>query len=231
VQHTLFFELRDALAGSECAMCALLRRSLRRYLDAISYEGVGDERTRAVIRAARGFCAEHGRMLRASRDALGTAIVHRDVLGTLTAQLAEARRQPPSLEARLRRAVRRASADPLPAERPCPACVYLREQDEVYGTALVRHIADGTLATALRESAGLCVPHLRDALQRAPDSQSFERVREAQLAAWRRLADELDEFIRKQDYRFTAEPSGAESDSWSRAISLISGEPGLIDPS
>ncbi|HWQ12741.1 MAG TPA: DUF6062 family protein [Roseiflexaceae bacterium] len=230
MSHTLFFELREALAGPECALCALLRRSLRRYLDAVAYEGVGDRRVREVIRASRGFCAAHGRMLRASRDALGAAIVHRDVLGTLMRQLSEAQRTPPTIEARLRRAVRRPARDtsPLPAEAPCPACIYLREQDEVYGSALAHHVGDGTLEGALRASAGLCLPHLRATLARAPDTHTFDRLREAQLEVWRRLADELDEFIRKQDYRFQAEPSGAESDSWARAIGLVSGEPGLI---
>ena len=227
--HSLFYDLREALAGPECAVCSLLRRSMRRYIDAISYEGVGDRRVRDVIRAARGFCPEHGRMLRDAHDVLGSAIVHRDVLGTFAAQLAEARYQPPSLETRLRRAVRRQrEVDALAAERPCPACVYLEEQDEVYGTALLKHVADGTLVADLHDSAGLCVPHLRAALRRAPDAQTFDRLREAQLAVWQRLAAELDEFIRKQDYRFTDEPSGAESDSWSRAIGLVSGEPGLI---
>jgi hypothetical protein len=230
MSHTLFFELREALAGPECAICALLRRSLRRYLDAVAYEGVGDRRVREVIRAARGFCAEHGTMLRVTRDALGSAIVHRDVLGTLMRQLSDAQRPPPTLEARLRRAVRRPGRDdtPLPAEAPCPACVYLREQDEVYGSALMQHIGDGTLVGALRGSAGLCLPHLRSTLARTPDTQSFDRLRDAQLEVWRRLAEELDEFIRKQDYRFQSEPSGSEGDSWSRAIGLVSGEPGLI---
>lgn len=228
--HTLFFELREALAGNECAVCALLRRSLRRYIDGICYEGVGDERTRAVIRAARGFCPEHGRILRAARDALGAAIIHRDVLSTLMRQLADAHVAPPTLEGMLRRAVRRNrhGAASLAAEQPCPACIYLREQDEVYGSALVRHVADGSITGALRDSAGLCVPHLKDALNRVADSQTFERLRDAQLAVWQRLADELDEFIRKQDYRFQAERSGPEGDSWLRAIGLVSGEPGLI---
>ncbi|MEN9938900.1 MAG: hypothetical protein RLZZ387_5479 [Chloroflexota bacterium] len=229
VQHSLFFDLREALAGPECAVCALLRRSLRRYIDAICYEGVGDQRTRAVIRAARGFCPEHGRMLRAARDALGAAIVHRDVLSTLMRELGDAHHTPRTLEARLRRAVRRGQGGAILApERPCPACAVLREQEEVFAGGLARHVADGSLAEALRDSAGLCVPHLRSTLGRAPDAQGFDRLREAQLAVWRRLADELDEFIRKQDYRFAAERSGAEGDSWSRAIALVSGEPGLI---
>ena len=98
----------------------------------------------------------------------------------------------------------------------------------MYASALVRHVADGTIVAALRESAGLCVPHLKRALGRASESHTFERLRDAQLAVWQRLADELDEFIRKQDYRFQSERSGAEGDSWSRAIGLVAGEPGLI---
>jgi hypothetical protein len=228
-QHTLFFELREALTGRECAVCALLGRSLKRYLDGIAYEGVGDQRTRAVIRAARGFCPEHGRMFRAARDALGAAIVHRDVLSTLMRELTAAHHAPPSIEARLRRVVRRARPGAMLApERPCPACEYLSEQEEVWIEGLVRHVADGMLVDALRDSAGLCLPHLRRALTSAADTQTFERLREAQLAAWQRLAEELDEFIRKQDYRFQSEPGGPESDSWSRAIGLVSGEPGLV---
>lgn len=229
-QHSLYHDLREAMDGAGCPICALLQRSLRRYIDGICYEGVGDQRTRAVIRAARGFCADHGRMLRAARDALGAAIIHRDVLANLARELEAAHYTPPSLEARLRRAVRRTSRPHalLAPERPCLACEYLREQDTVYGEGLARHIADGTIVAALRDSAGLCVPHLRAAFGRVADAQSFERLRDAQIAVWARLGEELDEFIRKQDYRFQAERGGVESDSWRRAIDLISGEPGLL---
>jgi hypothetical protein len=41
------------------------------------------------------------------------------------------------------------------------------------------------------------------------------------------LAGELDEFIRKQDHRFAAEPLGDERNAWSRAVDLISGQFGL----
>jgi hypothetical protein len=37
------------------------------------------------------------------------------------------------------------------------------------------------------------------------------------------LAGELGEFIRKNDYRFSAENVGKEKDSWLRAIELVSG--------
>ena len=46
----------------------------------------------------------------------------------------------------------------------------------------------------------------------------------AQRAVWERLNGELEEFLRKSDYRFQKEPFGAEKDSWQRAISAISGQ-------
>jgi hypothetical protein len=226
-QHSIYYELRDALAGEGCGVCALTRRGLQRYFDALAHEGVGDERLRAQIRGARGFCAAHGRMLRAARDALGAAIVQRDVIGALGRDLAAAQHQPPSIEGRLRRAIRRSGPAPLAAPRGCTACAQLGDIESVYLDGLLRGLREGILTTALGASAGLCLPHLRAALQRAPDSTTFERLRTAQLTAWQRLAAELDEFIRKQDYRFTREPSGAEADSWQRAIGLTSGEPGL----
>ena len=79
-QHTIYFELRDSLGGPGCALCALALRSMRRYFDALGYESVNDPGIRSAVRAARGFCEVHGRMLREAHDALGTAIIHRDVL-------------------------------------------------------------------------------------------------------------------------------------------------------
>jgi DnaJ-domain-containing protein 1 len=225
--HSLYHELRDALAGEACALCALTQRGLRRYLDALAHEGVGDERLRAEIRAARGFCAAHGQMLRAARDALGAAILQRDVLESLRRDLSGVQPQLGSLEGRLRRAMRRSSPAMLRPPRPCTACEQLADIEGAYLSGLLGGIGTGTLLDALGESAGLCVPHLRAALQRAPDVQTFERLRAAQLLVWQRLAGELDEFIRKQDYRFTIEPIGPEADSWVRAIALISGRPGL----
>ena len=79
-QHTVYYELRDSLGGPSCALCSLALRSMRRYFDALGYERVNDPGIRSAVRAARGFCEVHGRMLREARDALGTAIIHRDVL-------------------------------------------------------------------------------------------------------------------------------------------------------
>jgi hypothetical protein len=48
---------------------------------------------------------------------------------------------------------------------------------------------------------------------------------EIQESVWRRLYDELGEFIRKKDFQHKGETFGSERDSWRRALEAISGPP------
>jgi hypothetical protein len=41
------------------------------------------------------------------------------------------------------------------------------------------------------------------------------------------LDEELREFIRKHDYRFTGEGMGTEGTSWIRAIEMVAGKQGI----
>jgi Family of unknown function (DUF6062) len=201
---------------------------VQRYLSALANEGVTDRELRDQIRAAYGFCAAHGRMLRNGRDALGSAIIHRDMINNLNKALLAEAPLPGNPSARLRRTLRPgspASMQPLPARRGCPACEQLRVAEQRYSAALIAGLADAETNSAFQQSSGLCVPHLRLALRTAANPEVYEQLRTGQAAIWQRLLDELDEFIRKQDHRFTREPSGTESDSWRRAIDLVSGRP------
>ena len=83
--------------------------------------------------------------------------------------------------------------------------------------------SDERLRHKFQSCAGLCLSHLRLTLARTSDPVQFEALRDAHLAKWRDLIGELDEFIRKNDYRFADEEIGAEGTSWSRAIDLVSG--------
>jgi len=49
------------------------------------------------------------------------------------------------------------------------------------------------------------------------------RLRRLQKEARQRLVGQLDELIRKQDYRFMAEPDRGEGDAWLRAVSAAVG--------
>jgi len=83
------------------------------------------------------------------------------------------------------------------------------------------------LRTAFQVSAGLCLPHLRRAFQLARDEATFETLVTLTRDRLTALRAELDEFIRKNDYRFRDEGFGPEGDSWRRAIAQIVGREGL----
>jgi hypothetical protein len=223
--HTVYYELRDAMAGEGCAICALALRGLRRYIEGLAYEAVNNVGIRAELRAARGFCAAHGQMLREVRSALGTAIIHRDIVGAAMAALEQAGDGAGGgLLGRLLGGQPRGGAAGLAPQAGCPACARRREAEGIYLGTLAARIADAELRQAFDASAGLCLPHARAALARC-SPQAFVGLKEAQLAVWGRLAHELDEFIRKNDHQFAHEPVGAEGTSWSRASLLVSGHP------
>lgn len=216
-RHTPFFELRAALGGPGCAICALTVRTLERYLQGVVYESVNDVRIRTELRATFGLCAGHGAMLREARSALGTAIIERDMLRAAAQQLAQL---PPGGGRSLRAALfgGRAGELPLAPAGPCLACQLADKTERELVALLLRHYDE--LRADFQGSAGLCLAHLRLAVA-APAAPAA--LREDQLAIWARLEAELDEFIRKQDHNAAGEAIGPESDSWSRALDLLSG--------
>ena len=226
--HTVYYELRDALAGSGCAICALALRSLNRSFATLAYESVNDRGIRDEVRAAHGFCAVHGAMLSAARSALGTAIIHRDLLGAISDRLSDqALSGRGGFLAGLFGGGARAEPDPFAPQRPCLACTRRRQSEQIYLQTLIQHLKAEALLPSFQDSVGLCLPHLRVALRQTSDAHAFAQLQAAQLAIWARLTAELDECIRKQDHRFADEPMGAERDSWSRAVLLVSSHPQL----
>jgi hypothetical protein len=95
-----------------------------------------------------------------------------------------------------------------------------------YLDELLEHISEPDFQGAYRESSGLCLGHFRKIAARHPHHANLRILAEIQIAKYRSLAEELGEFLRKFDYRFTQEPMGGEADSWRRAIELFVGKPG-----
>lgn len=54
-------------------------------------------------------------------------------------------------------------------------------------------------------------------------TQGHQALLAAQREAWAALMTEVDEFIRKNDYRFQHEPRGDEHDAWLRALDALVG--------
>jgi Family of unknown function (DUF6062) len=107
----------------------------------------------------------------------------------------------------------------------CPACQIGTEAQERYTATLIRHMEDPDIRTALAGSSFLCLPDLLVALEfTRTDAQTYGclDLMEAKLSG---LLIELDELIRKRDYRFQNEPRGKEQTSWWRAIRQLVGWP------
>lgn len=179
--------MREALGDGGCPVCRLAVRAAARFLDMLSYENVNDPGIRAQLRASRGLCNYHAwRFVDEADDGLGTAIIYLDIvdslLGSLEAQGAGLRRLGDALRGR------RAAADlagRLAPAAKCLACLQLEGSARRYIDTLLAHLADAELREGYAASAGLCLPHLREALARSETSE------EARLLV-RPVAERLD---------------------------------------
>ncbi len=218
-------DLREALSQSGCPVCRLVERDTGRYLDNLLWENVNDPGLRREVRRALGFCRDHTRMLVSRPGAsLGLALIARDVWREIQ-RATETVRLPAPKTRRARAAA--PAADLLARLTPqgeCPACAYARAMEDLYLDVLLeRLLGEDSLLAAYQASEGLCLPHLRQVLTRVQDSTVYAALVESQRTIGQRRLAELDEFIRKNDYRFRDEPWGQERDAWLRALNALVG--------
>jgi hypothetical protein len=117
-----------------------------------------------------------------------------------------------------------AIAQKLQPDKPCPACEQELALETLAMTTLVDLLTkDERLANAFKDSDGLCLYHLRRALELMRDEATFETLLEITKEKLVNLQEELSEFIRKHDHRFRHEKFETEGDSWHRAITQIAG--------
>ncbi len=213
------YELRLLFQEPGCPVCAFGQRVSSRYVDSLFYESVNDPAVRARLRASLGLCYEHAWLMIEARlsDALGQAILYRDLLQTLLERL------PSETEIPDERAARRLG-EALTPEAACPACESRAQAEERALQALARSLERREYLADFERSDGLCLPHLRALLQQETLGR---KALAAVLAHQRRrlsgLEAELAEFIRKNDYRFQGEKMGAEGNAYQRAAGLLTG--------
>lgn len=220
-KDVLYHELLDALQGEGCAVCRLGRRASDSYIRALIYEGVTDVKLREALRNARGLCRQHAwRMAGRRGSVLGTAIIYRDVINTLVKALEAQGQSAPRLFGRGQGELSRSLA---PTET-CPACILERDAERRALKTLLNHLSDATVAQAYQQAGGLCLPHFQLALSEGSQSAGAT-LAGWQAQAWSQLRADLDELIRKHDYRFRAEPvTDEEADAWTRAVAAAVGE-------
>jgi hypothetical protein len=218
----LQIELREAMADWGCPLCRLEMRAERLYLDSLNYERVLDLPTRDALKSSRGLCAHHSRGWQTLQgSALGIAIVYRVSVLDLLRATDTPEKPPTSL---LRRATGPAQvATALESSGPCPACALLEDTSRRFGDLLLKELKSDEVQRLLCDCGGLCLPHLRTTLSRPGADKTYNILIAVQRRAWTALMAELDEFIRKNDYRFRHEPMESERDAWLRALDVMVG--------
>lgn len=211
-----------------CPLCRLAENSVDAYLRALMYELVTDPEARDQIRDTLGFCNPHAhRLLTFTGSALGIGIIYRDVVNTVIEQLEAVRFLPPHGPPFRRAAAGEAALQALSPRKPCAVCDQQEKMELLALRAMVDGLGDEQLQAALRASAGLCLPHLRRALGAVRSPAAFDTLVAISRDRYAALRSELDEYIRKNDYRFQHEGMGAEGNSWQRAVHAMAGSPAL----
>ena len=212
--HEVLLALASAEEGETvfaCGLCRLVERSVERSLRTFFAEFVNDPKTREEWRQARGFCASHTPLLASLGDALATAILYSD-LARLTRERWEAGRRRPGAPLGWRRT--------RGAARPCPACAESESASTRYTAALAAGLEREEVWEALGRGSGLCVAHAEQVMAAARPALAA-KLREKERERLAALQAELEEIIRKNDYRFRGETWGPERDAWLRALQKI----------
>lgn len=211
------WDLEHALGEAGCAVCRLVRVGVQRFFDGLLYEHANDATMRRRVANALGFCNRHAWQMRAYGGALGIALLNRDALQQWQQQLEHVPTSGGVEHAR------RVLAHANRGNAQCWAC---EKQDEIEArviAALVLALAEDDFRARLHASAGLCRPHFARACATAPRAETLHTLVEIQIAVNARLLVEVDEFIRKNDYRFLTEGFGAEGDAWIRSTERLTG--------
>jgi len=221
-KHMPYYKVLEAMQKAEgCGLCDLEMGDMRRYFDVLAYEFVNDTGVRAELTKARGYCHRHAQMLLEQKERLGTAILYHEQVGLFVKYLK--RTGGPS-----RKKVLEGEGKAWVEHERCPACRVQEESRESRLGAFIAGLGEADMRKALEAGAGLCAAHLLWAMGRAPNAEVRGYLREVHVGKLGALMEELSEFMRKNDYRFSHEGFGKEGDSWLRAVKTMTGGKGVF---
>ncbi len=223
--------LVEACAQSGCPICGIGKKSVNAYLQMVMAAYVDAPDLRQQLCDSWGYCHNHAWMLSTVErgNLLTISIMYNDILER-EAQKALARGSVKKKSGGLMQGLFKGkklsqALQHLPLQRICPACELIVDIEanalKIMLKALVQK--DNQMRDALRNSDGICFPHLNLAIELAQDQAVSEILLTLSKEKLAKIREELSEFIRKHDYRFQHEPIGEEKQGWKRALNLIVG--------
>lgn len=222
-KHTGYYVILEALAStSTCAFCDLETQSLLRYFDHVIYEMVNDPKVRLGLNHSKGYCHRHAQMLLINcRSAFGLATLYQAQVDSFIEYLSQWMNK---FQAR----VSKNQAHPWFMHEGCPACQFQTECRSRHIAVFQEWMHEQSIREAFEHSAGFCIPHFLLALKGIKKRTDRLFMIQHQQHKMEALSRQIQEFLRKHDYRFSNKTMGIENDSWQRAITLVVGQQNLF---
>ena len=233
-------ELQHALRQPGCPICRLKHETARRYIRDLLGENVTDPNARTHIRRGLGFCSEHTWQLYDTArtefvHGAGISIIYEDLTHSILAGLREFKARLPADApahrhwwqrgwARVRAAFARPSPaivkpDRLQPKAQCRVCFYAEANERNNIQRLAQMCADAGFCAEYTASDGMCLGHLRPALEWATQVDPGVAHFMADTAATRlsALVADLGEYGRKRAWQYRHEvmtPGEQDSPRW-----------------
>ena len=200
-----------------CPVCKLVKQTIDRYFDSMLYEFVNDPGVRDSIRKSLGYCKEHtAQILKVAENnfyAFGLSIIVEDLTNEVL------KRYENIYEAANKRKKVEQSDN-----SQCPACLHQRDFEQIYISELSRWIADETFLNEFKKSGGLCIKHLIDISRIIKNKRDLKRLFEFHITQLKELQEDLNNFIKKHDYRNKEIITVEEATAFKKALRKITGE-------
>lgn len=241
------FHLQRAFEQTGCSICRLQRDAAARYIQNFLWEFVNDGEKREQLRRSLGYCSTHAwQLANTERDkfggGLGTGIVYEDLTRQAITGLRELRAQENSwqrdwldhardfLREKFRLSLPPRSRVSLPLtlvpHAECNVCEIGARAERTHVEWLVKECAEPEFRDAFTASDGLCLPHLRAALEMTEDKATRAFLIATTLEKTEILAHQLSEYLRKHNWTYHDEPKlPAEQSAWLRAVEFFVGKP------
>jgi len=215
-----------------CPICRLEQGAVERYLKDLFETRYHETDIRTLLRAVKGFCKEHTWL--ASELGLGSTfgavIIYHDLLWTALDDIKKSDgllsgKRSVSMVERilLRLGFRRVTATSSDVPSRCPACIEQGVAAHAALGVLASGLKDDTIPVAFRESAGLCLPHLHQALALPPDAETVQALVSISSEKLETLRKQVTAYIRENEYKTPEQIRDIEKDFWPQVVGIISG--------
>jgi hypothetical protein len=238
--------LIDAMKKPGCPVCRIFRQSSERALESFLWENVNEPDVRQGILDSYGFCPMHTRVMVAremftSSLPLGTNIIYehlgRVVAGELkTLRPGSAAGGVSGLNGSIRGVLEkiglaRKGGGPLRPRGECPACTAGNNGALNALHTLCEEIPrpGGEVRSVYLESDGLCLPHLREAIERhsSPFPKAIQLLVDESVKRLESQSKDMKEYIRKANWAYRDEKlTEAEDTAWRKTLTFFTGYAG-----